>query len=608
MEVEDTDAALAGGYHHNADRDGIDMAVSQDLNTGEETVLPSPLADLQSVDETQLHDDQMQGVENSPVFASTTPRRSDGYSDGLTPVGLATPLDQSSCTPAIHETEQQSGTPTISPTSTFHNEDEVPDTHAGPYVSQTSLPSSPPQVRIPDPIISSTADSAPTPRETPASISNAGSTPALQDFISAGAQDQSPSPSPRTSSPCPEPYQTASMTSPASTNLSPTTARTMASVQPASTVQPMPASMATPITVTSSPLSSAPPFAPSDVEDSDSEEDSDSDSNDESSDEPWPTGSPSSMNSVEGSRDPRESTSSPGSSSGGDESDGSTSEEENVSVQGESSRGGRWPTVPSPAVAESSVASQERRASAVDVEGDREEEEEEGEAEEEKEDKEHEHAEDGAVYEVPVSPPARSPANYTPRSADEQSSPVKTTRRSAGRKVQTQKSANPDTTSVSTNQSGQRKPPQHPDSNEEMKQEIVQSYQHNGLKLNIHFAATKEPYDPMSITIAGRWREAKLTEQTMQKLRAGRDKVLRTHWVTADNADAVCSIEKRDTDLIRKLCNSPTSHTKGPGLSSAMHKFCTEGNTTHDQMRLFDFFKWSVLIVGRQEDVGDEVG
>jgi hypothetical protein len=203
------------------------------------------------------------------------------------------------------------------------------------------------------------------------------------------------------------------------------------------------------------------------------------------------------------------------------------------------------------------------------------------------------------VYDVPLSISEQSSAL---ESADKRTTPKPAQRHSA-RKPQNQMSAS----SRVTQANRQRKPLQPSYSIEDIKQEIIQSYRDCGLEPKVLFSAVKAPYDPTSITIASRWRDAKLTPQTMKRLRTRRDNLLK-HWVTADNTDPVCNTETWDIDLIQKLCDSHTSHTEGPGVLSAMRQFCRQGNTTHDQMRLFDFWKWSVLVVAHQEDMRHEVG
>ncbi|KAK3683197.1 hypothetical protein LTR37_020466 [Vermiconidia calcicola] len=222
-----------------------------------------------------------------------------------------------------------------------------------------------------------------------------------------------------------------------------------------------------------------------------------------------------------------------------------------------------------------------------DDEEDEQEEEDDHDHDHDQEEEEGETAKDGTlekpsdVYEVPSSTSNQQSAHDTHSSTDEQSSPLKTTRRSTGRKPQKEKSANPETTSAK--QPAQRKPPQHPDSDEDTKQGILQSYRDCGLQPNVLFSAAKAPYAPTSIALASSgWRNARLTPPTMQRLRTRRDNLLKTHWITADNTDAVCNIEKRDIDLIRKLCDSPTSHAEEPGVLSAMHKFCRQSNNTQD--------------------------
>ena len=147
-------------------------------------------------------------------------------------------------------------------------------------------------------------------------------------------------------------------------------------------------------------------------------------------------------------------------------------------------------------------------------------------------------------------------------------------------------------------------PLQQPNSYEEIKQEIIQSYLDCGLEPNVVFTPVKVPHDPTSITMTGGWRKARLVPQTMEKLRTRKWNILKT-WVASGDGSTVG--EKRDIDLIRQLCTSPMIDAKVTDVLSAMNKFCRQSNTTDDQMKLLDFWKLSVLAVAWQGDNHDEV-
>jgi hypothetical protein len=215
------------------------------------------------------------------------------------------------------------------------------------------------------------------------------------------------------------------------------------------------------------------------------------------------------------------------------------------------------------------------------------------------------------VYEASLSSPEQPCAHEASDSPDEQPSVSKTDRSAGVGKAQKSKPkpARPQTdpASRSSGRETQQNPGQSLDG---VKRDIVQSYLDCGLEESmVQFAAVPQPFDPTTITIkSNRIRNAKLTSQSMEKLRAKRDKLLRQHWIMSPDSVGNRSADERDIGLIRKLCNLSTSHAEGPGVVSAMHKFCKEGNITQDETKLIEFWKWSVLIVGHQEDAHEEVG
>jgi hypothetical protein len=211
------------------------------------------------------------------------------------------------------------------------------------------------------------------------------------------------------------------------------------------------------------------------------------------------------------------------------------------------------------------------------------------------------------AYEAPLSSPAQSGAFD---SSDEQS-PLPTTDRTGGVGTPQKpmpKPAHPQTDPAGRSSAG--KTQQNPSKSlDDVKRDIVQSYRDCGLLPKMQFSAVSKPFEPTTITTqSNKIGNARLTPQSVEKLRAKRVKLLRQHWRMSPDSVENRSADEREIGLIRKLCNLATSHSEGPGVVSAMHKFCRQSNITQDETKLIEFWKWSVLIVAHHEDAHEEVG
>ena len=132
----------------------------------------------------------------------------------------------------------------------------------------------------------------------------------------------------------------------------------------------------------------------------------------------------------------------------------------------------------------------------------------------------------------------------------------------------------------------------------------VQSYEKCGLAIT-HLQTAYEPqhFRPLTINLGRTSKEkGKISRKEVTQLRNRRDSMLKEHWPLGNDAAA----REKEVNLAKRLCGSHADHDSRPGVVEAVRKFSQRSRSARDEARLYDFLKYSVLIVSKQRDE-DEV-
>ena len=128
----------------------------------------------------------------------------------------------------------------------------------------------------------------------------------------------------------------------------------------------------------------------------------------------------------------------------------------------------------------------------------------------------------------------------------------------------------------------------------------VQSYVDCGLDVTgLRPAYETQNFDPLAVYIGpGAPQKGKITKRVVEKLRKSRDEMLEKYWPKAGDEND----DEKEAVLMRRLCDSCSMRKSKQGILEAMKDFCERSRVARDEARLYEFLKYSILIITKQLD------
>ena len=157
----------------------------------------------------------------------------------------------------------------------------------------------------------------------------------------------------------------------------------------------------------------------------------------------------------------------------------------------------------------------------------------------------------------------------------------------------------PDTVLASPSASNSRNHRQPEDETDaELKIAVRESYIRFGLDAHrLRFCYEPQPLDPTAINLNTNWkRRSKLNESAMEKLQQAGTEIIR-FLPESDTPKAT----KRETDLIRRLCNCTPSQMACTSLKEVVGALRRERDVTKDELHLIEFELYSTLIIMKSQ-------